>query len=164
MLVRWFVLAWVRLYTVGLPAQIRRDRRSEIESDIWEQAHADLGSGRFAELSALSIGLRALLGMRADLAWSTDVALANPVSTIGMRLRGAYLTLAPGYVLFAAVASTLHAVGWMAELPLALTATTAVAVASVLFGAWLLPRLPRTGAVVGVPGLLWLLDIAQYLI
>ena len=157
-------MAWVRLYTVGLPAQMRSDRRNEIQSDVWEHAQADANAGRAGGMTAFGIGIRALLGMRADLAWSTDVALAHPVSPSGMRLRGVYLTLAPGYVLFAGATAALHAAGFVAELPLALTATTAIAVASVSLGAWLLPRLPRTGAVVGVPGVVWLVDIAQYLI
>lgn len=34
-LTRW----WTRLYTVGLPAEVRAARRAEIESDLWESLH-----------------------------------------------------------------------------------------------------------------------------
>ena len=41
---------WARAYTFGLPSGIREERRAEIESDIWEQAH-DSGVGLRRSLS-----------------------------------------------------------------------------------------------------------------
>jgi len=32
---RW----WTRVYTFGLPAELRETRRAEIESDLWESLH-----------------------------------------------------------------------------------------------------------------------------
>ena len=32
---RW----WTRVYTLGLPADLREARRAEIESDLWESLH-----------------------------------------------------------------------------------------------------------------------------
>ena len=36
-----------------------------------------------------------------------------------------------------------------------------LALAVVLLGAWLIPRAPRLGAVIGLPGLIWLVDLVQ---
>jgi hypothetical protein len=33
-------LAWVRLYTKGLPEPAKSSRRAEIESDLYEQLHS----------------------------------------------------------------------------------------------------------------------------
>ncbi len=32
------VRGWVRLYTAGLPADVRDGRREEIDADLWEHA------------------------------------------------------------------------------------------------------------------------------
>jgi cytochrome b6-f complex iron-sulfur subunit len=58
----WLASAWVRLYTLGLPAPVAGERRELIESDVWEQAHDEPGP-------AASIVLRVLLGAPDDLIW-----------------------------------------------------------------------------------------------
>jgi hypothetical protein len=60
---------WVALYTRNLPAAEQQDRRSEIESDLYEHAlearDAGVGSGRLnSEILA-----RVLVGVPADLSW-----------------------------------------------------------------------------------------------
>jgi hypothetical protein len=57
---------WVRLYTAGLPEQLRRERRDEIASDVFEQ-YAD-GAGRRAVVG------RTVRGAVDDLIWRREVA------------------------------------------------------------------------------------------
>jgi len=59
--------SWVRVYTAGLRATPKADRRALIESDLWEQAH-DPEWARATSL-ALSIVARMLAGIPSDLAW-----------------------------------------------------------------------------------------------
>ena len=65
---RSLVGAWVHLYTLGLPATVRGDRRDELASDLWE--HATEGDGR--PTVGAEIVARALLGVPADLAWRLE--------------------------------------------------------------------------------------------
>ena len=64
-----FARAWVRLYTRGLPAAVRDARRSELESDLWEQRHEEAARGRRPAATALRLLGRAVRGAPADLAW-----------------------------------------------------------------------------------------------
>ncbi len=58
------VRAWTRVYTCGM-GQTRRDaRRAEVESDLWEHAHADDCPPRPLEILG-----RLLLGVPDDLRW-----------------------------------------------------------------------------------------------
>jgi hypothetical protein len=61
--------AWVRLYTVRLPAEAKVRRRQEIESDLFEH-HADAESAGVSRhrLAAEILG-RVLVGVPADLTW-----------------------------------------------------------------------------------------------
>ncbi len=34
----WLARKWVNLYTIGLPIDVKKFRREEIASDLWEQA------------------------------------------------------------------------------------------------------------------------------
>jgi hypothetical protein len=56
---------WVRLYTAGLPEQVRRDRRAELASDVFEQLAA--GGGRRAVVG------RTVRGAVDDLIWRREV-------------------------------------------------------------------------------------------
>jgi cytochrome b6-f complex iron-sulfur subunit len=60
------VRIWVRLYTLYLPDDMKESRRLEIESDIWEQTAE---AGRPGPATAVTIGLRCLRGVPADVAW-----------------------------------------------------------------------------------------------
>jgi hypothetical protein len=62
-------LAWVRIYTRGLPAPVRDARRAEIESDLWEQRHEEQSRRRRAFATALDVLGRALRGVPSDLSW-----------------------------------------------------------------------------------------------
>ena len=63
---------WVRLYTAGLPPNIRDDRRAEIESDLWEQTSfaAEHGLDRLG--LAVSVWSRWLFGVADDLMWRAN--------------------------------------------------------------------------------------------
>lgn len=68
---RWstaLVAGWARSYTLGLPPEVRRDRRDEIASDLWEHAH-DSAIHRTVDAEILT---RGLLGIPADLAWRLE--------------------------------------------------------------------------------------------
>jgi hypothetical protein len=66
------VRRWVGLYTRGLPAPIRQDRRDEIDSDLWSQAHDAAVSGHSERSVAVDILVRLLLGVPADLSWRVE--------------------------------------------------------------------------------------------
>ncbi len=59
---------WVGLYTRGLPAVVRRERRAELASDLWEH-RAAFGDGAGAQLA---LAWRCLRGMPADLHWRRE--------------------------------------------------------------------------------------------
>jgi hypothetical protein len=60
---------WVRLYTAGLPPEIRDTRRAELESDLWEQEHdAAAADGRLMK-AAMQVLHRLVRGIPADLCW-----------------------------------------------------------------------------------------------
>ena len=56
---------WVRLYTVGLEATVRKRIRQEIEADLWDQINDRDASGRPSR-ETVTILLRWILGMPAD--------------------------------------------------------------------------------------------------
>jgi len=59
---------WTRIYTTGLPQQVREERRDEIESDVWEELHAPGPASR----APLSILRRSVAGMPADITWRVE--------------------------------------------------------------------------------------------
>ena len=67
------VALWVRCYTAGLPAEVRAERRDEIASDLWEQAHdlRNVHAGAGGAVSA-EIVARGALGVPADLSWRLE--------------------------------------------------------------------------------------------
>ena len=81
-------LAWVRTYTRGIPEPVRDERRSELESDLWEHRATARRAGVGATATSLSIAARALAGMPADLAWRRATkgnVMINPTTTIDGR-------------------------------------------------------------------------------
>lgn len=64
---------WVRLYTLGLPSDVSRTRRDEIDSDLWEQTKdihiSDPNNFRF---SLLHILVRLMMGIPDDLLWRME--------------------------------------------------------------------------------------------
>jgi len=68
------VRRWVRLYTRGLPAGIRQDRRDEIDDDLWCQALEASEAGRADRSLAAEVVTRLVLGIPADLSWRAEQA------------------------------------------------------------------------------------------
>ena len=67
----WLVRKWVRLYTMGLPAEDKKTRRDEIDSDLWEQKQDAAGSGNGTG-AAWNIFGRLLFGIPDDLSWRME--------------------------------------------------------------------------------------------
>lgn len=67
-LLRW----WVRLYTLGLPPDIRDTRRAEIESDVWEHQHDPIVVNRSSYRTATEIFGRLVWGIPADVSWRAE--------------------------------------------------------------------------------------------
>lgn len=64
--------AWTALYTRGLPANLRTQRREEIDCDLWEhQRLADLERAPTTS-TAVEMLLRLVLGLPADLLWRLE--------------------------------------------------------------------------------------------
>lgn len=85
------VRGWTRLYTTGLPGELRHRRLAEIESDLWEHTH---DSGDTA-IDALAIVGRLLRGIPDDVGWRTG-CVGSPVPAarwaVGTILAAAILT------------------------------------------------------------------------
>jgi ABC-type multidrug transport system permease subunit len=64
--------SWVALYTTRLPLEIREARRSEIDSDLWEQQWLAARRGDPAFGTAIEVLTRILLGILADIAWRIE--------------------------------------------------------------------------------------------
>jgi hypothetical protein len=64
--------SWVALYTRGLADEVREARRSEVESDLWEQQWFAARRGDPALATAIEILARMLFGILADLAWRVE--------------------------------------------------------------------------------------------
>jgi TonB family protein len=76
-----FVRLWTKIYTSGLPSDVRETRRTEIASDVWHSIH-DPDRDAPARL-ALQMILRLLLGVPDDLGWRAEHLTAPERS--GMR-------------------------------------------------------------------------------
>ena len=128
------VRAWVRLYTLGLPADVRDRRREEVASDLWEQQH---------EAGAGSVWLRVAGGMPADVTWRLGHLFDGGALNVFL---GAIMALATAIGLLAAVAITAYGVREGEAAPMAagpvLLLTTFAAVA----GFRMAPRSPKRGA------------------
>jgi len=66
---------WTRMYTKGLPAEVRTVRRAEIESDLWEQVMVWTKQDSTG-LTAQHL-IRLLLGIPADLQWRLEQARSS---------------------------------------------------------------------------------------
>ncbi len=65
----WAESLWVRLYTHGLPAEVRDRRRHEIASDIFEQCAHDAHERHQPDAVALRLLARWLCGIPSDFSW-----------------------------------------------------------------------------------------------
>jgi hypothetical protein len=87
------VRRWVALYTAGLPAAIRQDRRDEVEDDLWSQMNDAAEAGRGSGSVSGEIVMRLLFGVPADVTWRVEqgrlaTSRATPERGPAMNLRG----------------------------------------------------------------------------
>jgi len=68
--------SWVTLYTLRLPLEIRESRRSEIDSDLWEQQWLAARRGDPALGTAIEVLSRMLLGIFDDLIWRLEAGVS----------------------------------------------------------------------------------------
>ncbi|MDP2955028.1 MAG: hypothetical protein Q8N53_01290, partial [Longimicrobiales bacterium] len=61
--------AWVRLYTIAMPADLRETRRAEIDADLWDHEQDAHENGEGPAIFAREVLLRAFLGVPDDLSW-----------------------------------------------------------------------------------------------
>jgi hypothetical protein len=66
----------VRLYTTGLPAELRERRRAEIDADLWAHQQEGRTSGVLRAPTSVEILLRTLGGVFDDLGWRRDALRA----------------------------------------------------------------------------------------
>jgi hypothetical protein len=67
-----FARAWVRVYTGGMPSELRYTRRAEIESDLWEcQQEYRWQPGSDTDMAA-EILLRTVIGIPDDIGWRLE--------------------------------------------------------------------------------------------
>ena len=66
--------SWVALYTLRLPLDIREARRSEIDSDLWEQQWLAARRGDPVFGTAIEVLARMLLGIISDITWRAQAA------------------------------------------------------------------------------------------
>lgn len=64
-----FASAWAAIYTLGLPEELRQARRSEIDSDLWEQQCLAARRGDPQLGTAIEVLARTLLGAISDITW-----------------------------------------------------------------------------------------------
>jgi hypothetical protein len=67
-----WIRAWVRLYTAGLPAEVRAARRDEIDDDLWCHLGDAADNGRSGRGVDGELLTRWVLGIPADVGWSLD--------------------------------------------------------------------------------------------
>jgi hypothetical protein len=63
------VRGWVRLYTRGLPAELRDARRDELDDDLWCEHEEAAALGRSERSLDADLALRLLFGMPVDISW-----------------------------------------------------------------------------------------------
>jgi hypothetical protein len=63
------VRGWVRLYTQGLPVELRDARRDEVDDDLWCEREEAAALGRSGRSLGADRVLRLLFGIPADISW-----------------------------------------------------------------------------------------------
>jgi hypothetical protein len=69
--------SWVALYTTRLPVDIKEARRSEIDSDLWEQQWLAQRRGDPAFGTAIEVLERMLLGIISDITWRVQAGVPS---------------------------------------------------------------------------------------
>ncbi len=159
---------WVGLYTLGLQRDTRGERRDEIASDLWEQAH-----DKPSRLTAMAILLRCLLGIPADLSWRVEQArigelpvriLSSVLSMIESSVRWLNRRGLPGLTVIVAVLSIVLGIALVVTAGQNQNRTSGGAVAGgilfmvagsfMLAGRQAMEQQPRVGAVMTTLGVL----------
>lgn len=78
------IRAWVRLYTIGMPADLRETRRAEIDADLWDHQNDAERSGVSPGMLTLHILLRAALGASDDLNWRFESSLERRAAMVAL--------------------------------------------------------------------------------
>jgi hypothetical protein len=112
--------AWVRLYTKGMPPELRNLRCAEVDADLWEHQHEAQGRGVSRGTIAVEIIARTALGIRDDLGWRRDTMRARRNPAIETRR-----------TTMAISTSQLRWMGLCAALPLFMWVSSGVAAISV---------------------------------
>jgi hypothetical protein len=99
------VRSWVRMYTLGLDASNRYDRRAEMESDLWEHRNYASSEGQGSMAASLSIVGRWLAGIPADLSWRASHRGNRSQQVKERVMKNALGTYWQGLAAFAAVAT-----------------------------------------------------------
>ncbi|HUP16002.1 MAG TPA: hypothetical protein VM848_08135 [Acidimicrobiia bacterium] len=99
------VSAWVRIYTLGLDASNRYDRRAELESDLWEHRNNAASEGQGSMAASLSIVGRWLAGIPADLSWRASHRGNRSQQVRERVMKNAFGTYWQGLAAFVAVAT-----------------------------------------------------------
>jgi hypothetical protein len=79
-----FARSWVSIYTLGLPAAPREARRSEIDSDLWEQQWLASRRGDSVAATAGEIATRTLFGIIDDISWRLESGASSRTKGIHM--------------------------------------------------------------------------------
>ena len=69
--------AWTGVYTLGLSATLRQERRTELESDLWEQLTLAAAEEQAPVRTACEVLVRVVRGMPADVLWRLQTAPAR---------------------------------------------------------------------------------------
>lgn len=72
-----FAHSWVAIYTAGLPGNLREARRSEIDSDLWEQQWLAGHRSQPPLATAGEMAARTLLGMLSDITWRVEAGASS---------------------------------------------------------------------------------------
>ena len=102
--------AWVRLYTIGLPGELRETRRTEIDSDLWEHESDACDNGTPPVIAAMEIGLRALMGVPHDLTWRLEAIHTRRAADLERRVTT--MALSPRQIRWMGLAGVLGGVLW----------------------------------------------------
>jgi hypothetical protein len=102
--------AWVRLYTIGAPVELREIRRSEIDSDLWEHESEARANGTPPVLVAMEIALRTFLGVPDDLSWCIEAIQTRRAADLERRV--AFMALSPGQIRWMGLAGLVGGVIW----------------------------------------------------
>ena len=78
--------AWLRLYTSGMPADLRDARHADVNTDLWEHQHDAYGEGASRVAIAAEILLRTLVGVPDDLGWRREAMPARHGAVIEGRI------------------------------------------------------------------------------